>query len=385
LGDAEIMDDIESRMTEILADRGVSRDGVITAGDVAAMRAQLGEPRDFADDDATASDDWRDNPSMRDRDESRTYRKYYRDTDNAMLGGVAAGLAAYTGWDLTLIRVAFVIAGILSIGWAVLAYIIIWIVAPAARTASEKLEMHGEPVTLESLKNSDFAKKSTDNAKAFASDIKDKVADVKTKAKQGKDEVKDAGREMKTSAKTYAAGVKADIKDEIRAHREELREERREYREESRAAAVSPVAAIFGVMFYCIGFIALVGTFAAGVAATVILVQNQFAGEVWLWLALVSMFISGLAAVGLLLTAGQALMDRRKRRNVAGNIAGALGGAIMFGFMASMFAGLWLWNVPRDYQLPDNLTQHIQRLTDDEVCRVKVDWSGVEISRQCDD
>jgi phage shock protein PspC (stress-responsive transcriptional regulator)/gas vesicle protein len=385
LGDAEIMDDIESRMTEILADRGVDRDGVITSGDIAAMRAQLGEPCDFADDDAAASEDWRDDLSARGGGEPRTYRKYYRDTDNAMLGGVAAGLAAYTGWDLTLIRVAFVIAGILSIGWAALAYVVIWIVAPAARTASERLEMRGEPVTLESLKNSDFVKKSSDNAKAFASDIKDKVADIKTKAKQSKDEAMDDAREIKSSAKTYAAGIKDDIKEEIRAHREEKREERRQYREESRAAAVSPVSAIFGVFFYCIGFIVLVSTFAVGVAATVVLVQNRFDSEVWLWLALAAMFISGLAAVGFLLTAGQALVDRRKRRDVAGNIAGTIGGTIMFGFMAAMFTGLWLWTVPRDYQLPDNLTHNIRRLTDDEICRVKVNWSGVEILRRCDD
>ena len=32
----------------------------------------------------------------------------YRDTDNKMLGGVASGLAEYMGWDVTLVRLAFV-------------------------------------------------------------------------------------------------------------------------------------------------------------------------------------------------------------------------------------------------------------------------------------
>jgi phage shock protein PspC (stress-responsive transcriptional regulator)/gas vesicle protein len=387
LGDAEIMDDIESRMTEILAERGVDRDGVITSGDVAAIRAQLGEPRDFAGDDAGGEDneDWRDNSSTRGQDDrGGAYKKYYRDDQNGILGGVAAGLSAYTGWDLTLVRVAFVIFALISLGWAVLAYVIIWIVAPAARTASERLEMRGEPVTLESLRSSDFGQRAEKNAKAFAADVKDKVADIKSKAKQSKNEIRDDVRDVKNQAKTYAAGIKDEIKEEIRNQREEQREERREYREESRAAAVSPVAAIFGVIFYCIGFIVLVSTFAVGAVATVILVQNQFAGEVWLWLALSASFISGLTAVGFLITAGQALMDRRKRRDVAGNIAGTIGGTIMFGFMATMFTGLWLWTVPRDYQLPDNLTHHIRRLTDEEVCRVKVNWSGVEILRRCD-
>jgi phage shock protein PspC (stress-responsive transcriptional regulator)/gas vesicle protein len=382
LDDAEIMDDIETRMTEILAERGVDKGDVITAGDVAAMRAQLGEPRDFAGDAGTddeGEDDVEDKVGR-----GGAYKKYYRDEKNGILGGVAAGLSAYTGWDLTLVRVAFVIFALISLGWAALAYIIIWIVAPAARTASERLEMRGEPVTLESLRGSDFGQRAEKNAKAFAADVKDKVSDIKSKAKQSKNEIEDDVRDIKNQTKTYAAGIKDEIKEEIRNQREEQREERRQYREESRAMAVSPVAAIFGVIFYCIGFIVLVSTFAVGAVATVILVQNRFDSEVWLWLALSASFISGLTAVGFFMTAGQALMDRRRRRNVAAGIAGTLGGTIMFCFMASMFAGLWLWAVPRDYQLPDNLTHHIQRLTDDEVCRVRVSWSGVEISRKCD-
>src|SRR6266496_1914776 len=45
--DADILDDVEVRMTEILADRGVKAGGVITTKDVTALEEQLGEPRDF--------------------------------------------------------------------------------------------------------------------------------------------------------------------------------------------------------------------------------------------------------------------------------------------------------------------------------------------------
>ncbi|MCL2451453.1 PspC domain-containing protein [Candidatus Saccharibacteria bacterium] len=364
LGDAEIMDDIESRMTEILADRGVERDGVITSGDVAAMRAQLGEPRDFADDDQPSSDseDWHDNLFTRGRDD-HSGRKYYRDTDNAMLGGVAAGLSAYTGWDLTLLRIAFVVAGVLSVGWALLIYIVVWIVAPAARTTSEKLEMRGEPVTLESLKNSDFAKRSEENARAFADDVKEKVAGVKAKAKQSKDNIK-------SEAKTYAAEVKAELREEIR--------------EQNPTRPVSPIAAIFGVILTCLGFITLAGTFIYGIVAIVILFENSFAKEVWLWLATGAAIIAGLTTVGLFMSAGQALMNRRKRGRVASEIAGTLGATIMFGFISSIFMGVWLWTIPRDYQLPDNFINNVQRF-DDDVCSVKISWPrSIEILRQCD-
>jgi len=380
LDDAEIMDDIELRMTEILIDRGVEKNGVITSVDVAAIRAQLGEPRDFADSDDAAAEDWRDNLFTRGKDDrqSNKYRKYYRDTDNGILGGVAAGLSAYTGWDLTLVRAAFVLAVVLSVGWAVLAYVIIWIVLPAARTTAEKLEMRGEPVTLESLSNSDFAKKSRDNAEAFVDNVKEKVDDIKTKVKKGKG----SAYEAKDDAKTYAADIKADVRDEVRAQREDKREARREYREETRGSYVSPIAAIFGVLLHCFGFITLVGTFTFGAIAIVTLLQNPFSHEVWLWLSVGAAVIAGLTMVGFFMSAGQALMYRHKRRNIASEIAGTLGSTIMFSFIASMFMGVWLWNIPRDYHLPADLTHNIQRF-DNGVCQINVSWSGVEVLRKC--
>ena len=42
--DADVLADVEIRMTELLAERKVQPGGVIAADDVAAIRAQLGEP-----------------------------------------------------------------------------------------------------------------------------------------------------------------------------------------------------------------------------------------------------------------------------------------------------------------------------------------------------
>lgn len=85
--DKELLDDIEIRMTELLAERGVPADGVITKDDVAAVRAQLGEPRDFAPEGAQTV------PEGDDIDDST--RRLYRDTDSALLGGVLAGIARF--------------------------------------------------------------------------------------------------------------------------------------------------------------------------------------------------------------------------------------------------------------------------------------------------
>ena len=65
-----------------------------------------------------------------------------RSTTDKRLGGVAGGLAAYFGLDPTLIRVAWVVAGIM--GWGILAYIILWIVLPAGPGATPAVRLAEE-------------------------------------------------------------------------------------------------------------------------------------------------------------------------------------------------------------------------------------------------
>ena len=59
-----------------------------------------------------------------------TRRRLFRDTDNRMLGGVASGLAEYMGWDVTLVRLAFVFC-LFAVQGSVLAYILAWIIVPS--------------------------------------------------------------------------------------------------------------------------------------------------------------------------------------------------------------------------------------------------------------
>jgi signal transduction histidine kinase len=51
-----------------------------------------------------------------------------RGREDRLLGGVAAGLAARTGWDVVVIRLLFVLAALLSVG--VPAYVIAWLLVP---------------------------------------------------------------------------------------------------------------------------------------------------------------------------------------------------------------------------------------------------------------
>jgi phage shock protein PspC (stress-responsive transcriptional regulator) len=172
--EVDAMEDIEIRMTEILAERGVVKDGVITESDIKVVIEQLGEPKDFASDEPKRAD------SGAFGDIGK--KKYYRDTDNAVFGGVIAGLAAYTGWDVTLLRVlAVVLAIVPSWGTLIIVYIVVWICAPEAKSVSEKLEMHGEPVNLGSIKES--AKKFGEQAEAVSQEVTAKASEISDQVK----------------------------------------------------------------------------------------------------------------------------------------------------------------------------------------------------------
>ena len=59
---------------------------------------------------------------------SRT--KFYLDKANKKWAGVCAGIADYTGIDVTIIRIGFVVAALMGSGFPILAYFIIAWMAP---------------------------------------------------------------------------------------------------------------------------------------------------------------------------------------------------------------------------------------------------------------
>ncbi len=143
----EAMQEIEARMVELLAERGVAKDGVISHDDVLAVQKQMGEPRDFSDDASEAIDE------IEDKDiDDKPAKQLMRDPNNAIIGGVCAGVAAYFNINPLWVRLIAIISPFMTFGTAVLIYVVMWLSMPPARTASDKLRMRGEPVTLASLK-----------------------------------------------------------------------------------------------------------------------------------------------------------------------------------------------------------------------------------------
>ena len=143
-------------------------------------------------------------------------KRLYRNPDDRVIGGVASGLAAYFHIEVWIPRLIFVLPLILAVltsvlrniwwdfhgryfftggfgGTLFITYIVLWIVLPEASTASEKLEMRGEKVDLESIKNT----------------IKSDLEGFNKKAREVGAEMKEsfqkAGKQMKESTQNFAA------------------------------------------------------------------------------------------------------------------------------------------------------------------------------------
>ena len=56
-------------------------------------------------------------------------KKLYRSSTNKMLGGVCAGLGDFIGLDPTVVRLIFVLLGLLG-GPGILVYLIMWVIVP---------------------------------------------------------------------------------------------------------------------------------------------------------------------------------------------------------------------------------------------------------------
>ncbi|MCA6417165.1 MAG: PspC domain-containing protein [Cytophagales bacterium] len=91
-------------------------------------------------------------PNSNQLPDDASIKKMYRDPEKKVLGGVASGVAAFFGVDITVIRVLFIVFAFLG-GLGLLLYIILWIALPQANSITEKMEMQVEPVTLSNIES----------------------------------------------------------------------------------------------------------------------------------------------------------------------------------------------------------------------------------------
>ncbi len=149
-GEAEdIMDDIESRISELLFEKtGV--DGIVSQRHVEEIMKEMGNPEAFNPLEEPLDSEDKNNTGY---DEQDAHARLFRDPDDKVLGGVCAGIGHYFGIDPLWLRLAFAVS-ILIFGSGVLLYVILWVIIPVAQSTADKLQMKGRPVNISNIEES---------------------------------------------------------------------------------------------------------------------------------------------------------------------------------------------------------------------------------------
>ena len=126
-GGNEIIDDIEARIAELFHAKISDKKQVITLTDVQDVIDVMGKPEDYLEEEEAEEE------AKYQYKNGRKTRRLYRDPDHQALGGVAAGLAAYFGIEIWLMRLIFVLLFFATGGGVMdIVYIVLWIAVPIA-------------------------------------------------------------------------------------------------------------------------------------------------------------------------------------------------------------------------------------------------------------
>ncbi|MGZ8558367.1 MAG: PspC domain-containing protein [Chitinophagaceae bacterium] len=130
-GRDEIINDIESRIAELMNEKVRKGANSITDADIDEIIASMGRPEDFDEDNADTAE-----PAMQAKQqqythaETRAKKRLYRDSSDKFIGGVCSGMAAYLNVDPAIVRILFAIITFGGFGLGFLIYILLWIILP---------------------------------------------------------------------------------------------------------------------------------------------------------------------------------------------------------------------------------------------------------------
>ncbi|HVG15685.1 MAG TPA: PspC domain-containing protein, partial [Chitinophagaceae bacterium] len=133
-GRDEIINDIESRVAELMDDKVRKGSTAITDADMSEIISSMGSVEDFEAADAAET-----GPASEQTGGGYTYNKserrfrgrLHRDSSDKMIGGVCAGIANYMNVDPAIVRLLFAIITFGGFGAGFLLYILLWIILPA--------------------------------------------------------------------------------------------------------------------------------------------------------------------------------------------------------------------------------------------------------------
>lgn len=307
---------------------------------------------------------------------SNITKRLYRSSEDRMVAGVSGGLAAYFNIKSWIPRLIFALPFILifltagfnmfwwsrfnfgfvplvsgSFGWTLLlSYVVLWIAVPVARSSSEKLEMRGEKVDMNSIRDT----------------VKEDLESLKTRAEKWGTEVKASALKLGAEASTRAGALSSEAGQVVRNSSRGL----------GRAIGILfkalLILAFAAVAVFLFGiFIALL----AGAAATAPLKDFIIGGPVQhilAWLALFLFFVIPLVA--LITWAIRRMTGNRSRKHYVGYTLGGL-------WLIGLFAGIaFVISVVKDFRNGIRLDEQpvvIEQPADKLVVEVEnTDWKN---------
>ena len=137
-GRDEIINDIESRIAELLDEKIRKGASTATEADVEEIITSMGKVEDFEAEEVAEAKDSNQQSGQQGNQQSQNYSytekksrgRLYRDSSDKFIGGVCSGIAAYMNVDPAIVRILFAIITFGGFGLGFLAYIILWIILP---------------------------------------------------------------------------------------------------------------------------------------------------------------------------------------------------------------------------------------------------------------
>ncbi len=173
-GKNEIIADIEARISELLSEKITDERQVINETQIDEVITIMGQPEDYAE----AENDYDQNYSHQQK--NKQPKKLFRDGEDKFLGGVCSGLGHYIGLDNIWVRLTFLVLTLAGYGFGFVAYIVLWVLLPEAKTTAEKLQMEGEPVNIDNIEKK----------------IRNEFENISLKIKDGADKISNADYEQ---------------------------------------------------------------------------------------------------------------------------------------------------------------------------------------------
>lgn len=151
-GGEEVADDVEHRVAELFAELKEQGVEAITIEQVESIINRIGDPQEMeeAEEGGETAPGAMPPPVYGEG----TTRRFFRDPEDRMLGGVISGATKYFGGtDPLPWRILFVLAVIFTWTALGLVYLVLWALIPEARTAEERLQMRGEAVNPSTIRD----------------------------------------------------------------------------------------------------------------------------------------------------------------------------------------------------------------------------------------